>query len=630
MGHRVPREECPGDFVEAPVNMKLLIQSDLRNAAHAVLPVAAGLAELRKTAAGTFRPSPGNLVLTTLALIAAVPGFAGPKLAPDLAGNRRDMVDVIVQYKTVPTGEQLEHISARGQVKHIFKHIHAVHASLPLHEVEALESDPTVVYISPDRTVSAAANWGSQNNGSGLVDMVGWTANAPSAWSAGLDGSGVGVAIIDSGVTQKDDLMTANGSASRIVYSQSFVPGQDPTDLYGHGTHVSGIVGGNGADSSGNGAIQTFRGIAPNVNIIDLKVLDQTGSGQASAVIAAIEQAISLQGTYNVRVINLSLGQPVYESYTQDPLCQAAEQAWAAGIVVVTAAGNYGRDNSQGTNGYATITSPGNDPYVITVGATDMHNTPFRFDDTVASYSSKGPSAIDHVVKPDLIAPGNAVISLLASPTCTLVTTYPSTQIPVSTYQHSWGQGSWGSPQLSTNYFRLSGTSMAAPVVSGAAALLLENQPSLTPDQIKARLMKTASKSMASYSTDSDSWYSHSYGYQADIFTIGAGYLDINAALQNNDLATAPALSAVASFSSSTGLVTIGRNLSVSWGSSVTWGDSAVWGTAVFAGTSNGFSVVWGDSVVWGNAVSSGFSVVWGDSLNFAAMQAASPADGDN
>jgi serine protease AprX len=610
--------------------IKRLIQSDLRNEAHTVLPVAAGLADLRKAAAGILRPSPGNLLLTALALIAAVPGFAGPKLAPDLAGNGRDMVEVIVQYKTVPTGVQLDHISARGQVKHIFNHIRAVHASLPLRDVEALESDPSVVYISPDRTVSSAANWGSQNNGSSLLDMVGWTANAPSAWSAGLDGSGVGVAIIDSGVTQKDDLMTANGSASRIVYSQSFVPGQDPTDLYGHGTHVSGIVGGNGADSSGNAAIQTFRGIAPNVNIIDLKVLDQTGSGQASAVIAAIEQAIDLQGTYNVRVINLSLGQPVYESYTQDPLCQAAEQAWAAGIVVVTAAGNYGRDNSQGTNGYATITSPGNDPYVITVGATDMHNTPFRFDDTVASYSSKGPSAIDHVVKPDLIAPGNSVISLLASPTCTLVTTYPSTQIPVSTYQYSWGQGSWGSPQLSTNYFRLSGTSMAAPVVSGAAALLLQNQPSLTPDQVKARLMKTASKSMASYSTDSDSWYSHSYGYQADIFTVGAGYLDINAALKNTDLATAPALSAVASFNSSTGLVTIGRNLSVSWGSSVTWGDSVVWGTAVFVGTSNGFSVVWGDSVVWGNAVSSGFSVVWGDSLNFAAMQAASPADGDN
>lgn len=610
--------------------MKRLIQSDLRNGAHAILHAAAGLTAIRKRAARILRPSASNISLTALALIASVPGFAGHKLAPDLASSRSDNVDVIVQFKTAPTGEQLRRMSERGQVQHIFEHIHAVHVSLPLREVQALESDSSVVYVSPDRTVSAADSSSSQNNGQGLLDMVGWTVNAPSAWSSGLDGTGIGVAIIDSGVTPVDDLMTANNAGSRIVYSQTFVATEGPTDLFGHGTHVTGIAGGNGADSTSNGAFQTFKGVAPNINIIDLKVLDQTGSGQASAVIAAIEQAIALQSTYNIRVINLSLGQPVYESYTQDPLCQAVEQAWAAGIVVVTAAGNYGRDNSQGTSGYATITSPANDPYVITVGATDMHNTPFRFDDTVASYSSKGPSAIDHVVKPDLIAPGNAVISLLASPTCTLVTTYPSTQIPVSTYAYSWGQANWGSQKLSTSYFRLSGTSMAAPVVSGAAALLLQNQPFLTPDQVKARLMKTASKSLQRFSTDSDSWYSRSYGIQADIFTTGAGYLDINAALSNNDVVTAPALSPVASFDPSTGLVTIARNLSLSWGSSVTWGDSVVWGTAAFTGTSNGFSVVWGDSVVWGNAISSGFSVVWGDNINFAAMQAASPADGDN
>jgi len=602
--------------------MNRLIQSDLQPSAQA--PIAAELGTMRNSAA-RIQPSSKKLALVALALIASVPGLAGPKLAPDLARKGREMVDVIVRFQSAPTAEQLNRISARGHVHHVFNHIQAVHATLSLHDVEALESDPSVVYISPDRKVSSL-----YNNSANLPDMVASTVNATSAWRWGLDGSGIGVAIIDSGVTPKDDLMSANGSASRILYSQSFVPTEDPTDLYGHGTHVSGIVGGNGADSSGNNATQTFRGIAPNVNIIDLKVLDQTGSGQASAVIAAIEEAIQLQGTYNIRVINLSLGQPVFESYTQDPLCQAVEQAWAAGIVVVTAAGNYGRDNSQGTNGYATITSPGNDPYVITVGATDMHNTPYRFDDTVASYSSKGPSAIDHIVKPDLIAPGNAVISLLASPTCTLVTTYPTTQIPVSTYANVWGQGSWGSPQLSTNYFRLSGTSMAAPVVSGAAALLLQGQPSLTPDQIKARLMKTASKSMARYSTDSDSWYSHNYGNQSDIFTIGAGYLDINAALSSSDLVTAPALSPVASYNPATGLVTISRNLPSSWGNPMTWGDSVVWGSAVFVGLSNGFSVVWGDSVVWGNSISGGFSVVWGDSINFAAMQAASPADGDN
>lgn len=497
--------------------------------------------------------------------------------------------------------------------------------SLPSNQVQALEADPSVAYVSPDRPVAALYNNG---NGFGPPDVVGSTVNANMAWRWGLDGSGVGVAVIDSGITQKDDLMNYNNSASRVVYSQSFVPGQDPSDLFGHGTHVAGIAGGNGADSNGIGAVQTFQGIAPNINIVDLKVLDQNGSGMASWVIAAINQAIALKNTYNIRVINLSLGQPVYESYTLDPLCQAVEQAWAAGIVVVTAAGNYGRDTSQGTNGYATITSPGNDPYVITVGATDMHNSRNRNDDTIASYSSKGPSAIDHVVKPDLVAPGNNIISLLASTTCTLVTTYPSTQIPVSSYQWSWGHGSWGQQQMSTNYFMLSGTSMATPVVSGAAALLLQAYPSLTPDQIKARLMKTASKSLPRYSTDVESWFSRSYGIQGDIFTVGAGYLDIAAALSNNDLATLPAVSPVASYDPSTGFVTISR--SDLWSNSATFIDSVVWGTAVFTGSSNGFSVVWGDSVVWGNSMSNGFSVVWGDSINFSAMQAASPADSDN
>ena len=128
------------------------------------------------------------------------------------------------------------------------------------------------------------------------------------------------------------------------------------------------------------------------------------------------------QETYNIRVINLSLGRPVFESYTVDPLCQAVEAAWKAGIVVVTAAGNSGRDNSLGTRGYGTIASPGNDPYVITVGADERQRHAYAYDDNVASYSSKGPTLIDHIVKPDIVAPGNSVVSVLASTSCTLYT----------------------------------------------------------------------------------------------------------------------------------------------------------------------------------------------------------------
>src|SRR5579885_3063506 len=114
------------------------------------------------------------------------------------------------------------------------------------------------------------------------------------------------------------------------------------------------------------------------------------------------------------------MGRPVFESYTQDPLCQAAEQAWKAGIVVVVAAGNSGRDNSRGTNGYATIQAPGNDPYVIAVGAMKTLGTASRNDDLIASYSSKGPTLIDHIVKPDLVAPGNHINSALANQNVTL------------------------------------------------------------------------------------------------------------------------------------------------------------------------------------------------------------------
>ena len=191
--------------------------------------------------------------------------------------------------------------------------------------------------------------------------------------------------------------------------SQSF--GQD---WYGHGQHLAGIVASNGKASTCDHCTQSMVGIAPGARLIDLKVLDSFGEGTDSQVIAAIDEAISLKNDYNIRVINLSLGRPVYESYKLDPLCQAVEAAWQAGIVVVAAAGNEGRDNSTNNLGYGTILAPGNDPYVITVGSMKTMNTPGRSDDRMASYSSRGPTAVDQIVKPDLIAPGNLIVSLLA------------------------------------------------------------------------------------------------------------------------------------------------------------------------------------------------------------------------
>jgi subtilisin family serine protease len=323
-------------------------------------------------------------------------------------------------------------------------------------------------------------------------------------------------------------------SGNRIAYQQSFIG--DTDDHYGHGTHVAGIIAGNGKQSLGSNFTKTFTGIAPNAYLINLKALDQNGAGTDSTVINAIQTAINLKSQYNIRVINLSLGRAVYESYTLDPLCQAVEQAWKAGIVVVVAAGNDGRDNSANTNGYGTITAPGNDPYVITVGAMKPMDTSTRTDDLIASYSSKGPTLYDHIVKPDLVAPGNRAISVLAGGS---VPEYSQT---VNFVSHSFYIVN-GDKNASSNYFQLSGTSMAAAVVSGGVADLLEAQPQLTPDQVKARLMQTAYKTFPSYSSTTDATTGITYTSQYDIFTIGAGYLDLQAALASTDVATGSALS---------------------------------------------------------------------------------------
>jgi serine protease AprX len=239
-----------------------------------------------------------------------------------------------------------------------------------------------VKYISLDRTMAPTLS-----NAAPAV-------NAFAAWQSGYTGAGVGVALVDSGVSSHPDLNGGFLGLSRVVWNQSFVSGNlSATDQYGHGTHVAGLIAGDGASSTGSKYSRTFEGIAPQANLINLRVLDQNGAGTDSGVIAAIGTAIALKPLFNIRVLNLSLGRAIYESYKLDPVCQAVEAAWKSGIVVVVAAGNNGR--YQPTDGYGTITSPGNDPYVITVGAMKPMGTPTRVDDLIASYSSKGPTAID-------------------------------------------------------------------------------------------------------------------------------------------------------------------------------------------------------------------------------------------
>jgi len=544
-----------------------------------------------------------------------VPAFHARKFSYDVNRHigQNGMVTVIVQYRAMPNATALSNLKGRGAtLRSKFQSIRAVTLHVPASMLAELANDPNVLYITPDRSFHMTANPQTEQFASAVE------ADVASAQYA-LDGTGVGVAVIDSGVAAHADL--GNGSNSRVVYSQSFVAGDTTTsDKFGHGTHVAGLIGGNGSSSgNGNGYPGTYAGVAPNVNIINLRVLDQNGAGTDSQVIAALQQAIALKNAYNIRVINMSLGRPVFESYTLDPVDQAVEAAWKAGIVVVCAAGNNGRFAA--TNGFGTIGVPGNDPAVLTVGATMTEQTATRVDDKIASYSSKGPTAVDHIVKPDLVAPGNAQVSLRVAGS-TLDTTYP---------QYDVSPNNGNSPK----YFVLSGTSMATPIVSGAAALLLQQNPSLTPDQVKARLMKTAWKGVGQFTYSHDQW-GNLYNNEYDMFTYGAGYLDIDAALGNTDLASGLALSMTAV--NNNGVVTVQNTnpdsvfagSSVVWGAtSVVWGNSVVWGANAFSAT----SVVWGaTSVVWGATSVSGYSVVWGATSTLpSAVAALSEGDpGDN
>ena len=498
------------------------------------------------------------------------------------------MVDVIIQFRpgTQLSNQVSKMLGLGASHKTSLDVIQGGLFRIPTSLLPILANDPDIVYISPDRPIKQTSWWDYMLDASQATPVI----------EAGYTGAGIGVAIIDSGVrASHPDLQNAYESSSRVVYSQSFVAGDSTVDdAYGHGTHVAGLVAGNGYVSGG-----AMQGLAQQTNIINLRVLDSTGAGTDSAVIAAIQQAIQLKSTYNIRVINLSLGRGISESYTLDPLCQAVEQAWKAGIVVVVAAGNYGQDNSENTDGYATITVPGNDPYVITVGATNTHATETTTDDTVTSYSSKGPTLLDHVIKPDLVAPGNNLVSLLANGS-TLDQEYPSNELAPSAY---------GSNASTASYFYLSGTSMATPVVSGTVALMLQRAPNLTPDQVKIRLMKTASKNYPAYTSATSSTGAY-YSLQDDIFQVGAGYVNAYGAVASNDSPTGTSLSPIAVRDSS-GNVHLQADPSSAWATTSAWASSIVWGSNVLQSN----SVIWGSSIVWGASTDVGYSIVWGASI---------------
>jgi serine protease AprX len=413
----------------------------------------------------------------------------------------------------------------------------------------------------------------------------------------GVTGRGVGVAIIDSGITSYHDDLYSGGSRnihdSRIVHFKDFThPAstnalvEHPSDDYGHGTHVAGIIAGNGTDSAG-----ARTGIAPGANLIGLRVLDAEGHGYISDVIAAIDYAISIKSAYNVRIINLSVASAVVESYLRDPLTLAARRASEAGIVVVAAAGNLGYNDRHEAQ-FGAVTSPGNAPWVLTVGSTTHQGTARRSDDAVAPFSSRGPTWIDFIAKPDLLAPGVGIESL-TDPHSTLYSTMPE-------YLLDGTVKSWYKPYLS-----LTGTSMSAPVVSATVALMLEANPHLTPNAVKAILHYTAQ-------TIEDE----------DTLVQGAGMLNARGAVRMAGYFAAPArgLGAMAD--------TIAGE-SVPWARHLLWGNylvtggiplpgSNAWALDVMWGalkTPSGKPVAWGahtdESIVWSTAADDDSSIVW-------------------
>lgn len=344
--------------------------------------------------------------------------------------------------------------------------IEGLAADVPNSSLAALTNSPLVSRLALDRLLFGALNRAAVSVGAAAVRQ-----------ELGLDGSGVGVAVIDSGVTAWHDDLSGAGGSQRVDRFVDFVSGRaTPYDDYGHGTHVAGIIAGNGHDSNGARA-----GIAPGARLIVLKVLDGSGRGRISDVIAALGYVIDHKDQFNIRIVNLSIGAGVFESYESDLLTLASKRAVDAGIVVVAAAGNSGKDR-HGRTQYGAITAPGNAPWVLTVGAASGMGTVSRSDDTVAAFSSRGPTAIDRLAKPDLVAPGVGIVSL-SVPNSLLFTNRSGSLLA----------GTIAKPYLP--YLSLSGTSQAAPVVAGTVALMLQANPALSPTAVKAILQYTAQSS---------------------------------------------------------------------------------------------------------------------------------------
>lgn len=395
-------------------------------------------------------------------------GFAGAANADTgsplerLAAAHPDRtVEVIAQLRegVSPLGARSVVAAHDGRVTKDLHIINGFGAQLDAADALELVDDPRVEHVSLNAAVEPQAIDTRQ-----LQTAYPPSAGAPSVWNQmGYTGKGVGVAIVDTGIdgSLPDFQVSKTDTTSRVVASVVTNPlAKNVNDEYGHGTHVAGILAGNGTNRSDTLAGR-YIGTAPEANLISIKADDGAGNATILDVIYGIQFAVDHKDTYNIRVLNLSLESTVAQSYKTDPLDAAVESAWLKGIVVVAAAGN------RGTAKDAVSYAPGNDPFVISVGAVNDGGTTAGGDDVAASWSSRGTTQ-DGFAKPDILAPGASIVSTLAPNSA--FTKLCSTCV------------------VSGQYFRAGGTSMAAPVVSGVAAMLIEKYPNITPNQVKGMI----------------------------------------------------------------------------------------------------------------------------------------------
>src|SRR6185503_10733874 len=392
-------------------------------------------------------------------------------------GKGGDFVRVIIQpanYADPSIDTTLE--DSGGSNIRKFKNFAVRIVTLPAQAALNLANRSDVAYVSLNRDVTPMGRV-SRTTGADQVRTSGGNTNSS------LDGTGIGIAVLDSGIDAAHHAFLNRSNGVRVVYSEDFTGEGRTDDPYGHGTHVASLAAGNGRISN-----KEYMGIAPNANLINLRVLNSQGIGTAAQVLRALDWVATNRAAYNIRVVNMSLGMAAIDSYLNDPVCRAVRRLVDAGVVVFAAAGNNGKD-SDGNKLYGHIHSPGNEPSAITVGAANTFGTDDRSDDTVASFSSRGPTRsfitdqngvrhYDNLIKPDLVAPGNKLIEAMAADNY-LVAHNPSLNAGIS-----------GSDQR--NMMFLSGSSMATPVAAGTAALMLQANPSLTPNLVKALLMYSA------------------------------------------------------------------------------------------------------------------------------------------